>query len=126
MKLVAKPGREVARMQTVQPKRNRPQLHSNRIEIDPETIAVGDVSPYPLLLDHDLVLRDRSSCLFLLPLEVEICELVRGLHQEGSRPHCRFEDLEVQQLIGGQITTALHQRVFDQQPCEGLRRVVRR
>lgn len=126
MQLIPEPRREVAGMEAVQPKRDRPQLHGNRVQVDAKTVPVGDIGPYLLLLDDNPVLRDRPASLLLLPLKVEIGKLICGFDQKGRRTHGRLEDLEFKKLVGGQVPAPLHQRMLDEEPRQRFRCVVGR
>ena len=62
--------------------------------------------------------------LLLLALEVKVGELVSRLDKKGRRAHRRFEYLEFQDFICGQVFAALHEGVLDQEPGQRFGGVV--
>ncbi|MCY1458339.1 hypothetical protein D9M71_757130 [compost metagenome] len=55
---------------SVEPERHLGQLHSNRVQVHPEDIAVGAVHLHPLLFFGVLLVRDGATQLFLFGLQV--------------------------------------------------------
>ena len=70
MDLVVKPGRVSALVEAVQPKRNLPEFDGDRIQVDAEHVAVGDVGAHAAFDVGPLLMGDAPIEFRLLQFEV--------------------------------------------------------
>ena len=113
----------------VQPQRNLRQLHRRRIQVHAVHPVQRDRRTHLLHLLGVRTRVDPLTELVLLQLQIQVRQLIDGLHRERTRPHRRLANRKRQHVVGTRNTPRLPQhldRLAHRELRDHRRRIERR